>query len=237
MPALDLKSMNKRLSAGLVALFVALITLFLALAGVLSTTAAQIVLFISFLIGALFIWIEMLQKKSAWIKATAILALLVALGLLDWWALSLRRSHLYISRTQFILDDPPMGNFADVMFRNEGEFNIRFRQLWSIAIDQRSPDDEAKQHAVEDKLFARMLDEKLTNAPELELSAHGETLMTSHMPFSSTVINSMPPSAALYFMGRIIYTDENGTHHTDFCTFVHNKPEPVFYCKGHNEAP
>lgn len=227
-------------AAALVGLFVALLALFLALAGVISMALTQIVLAIAFIIGAVFISWEVLPGSARWLKIVVVCGLGIALVTLDWWALKQKRSHLYISRTQFSLeDDSPQGtqNFANVVFRNESDLDFHYKQLSRVTTDDTFPDDVAKQREVEDRLFAGMLERlhNTENAPDLELPAHGETYMSSPVSLPRSMISIVPK--ALYFMGRIIYTDQNGTHHTDFCTFIHSKPQPIFYCKGHNEAP
>jgi hypothetical protein len=178
------------------------------------------------------------------VKIVVICGLAVSLCVLDWWALKQKRTHLYVSRTQFLfgntLPNTPE-NFVNVIFRNDGEMDAHVVEHFRIQNAPSFPNDLDKQRIIEDQLFDSMIANlaKANDADlkhyEFELPAHGETFMSHAIPAPYSAISKMPD--ALYFMGRIIYTDENGTHHTDFSDYIHNKPEPIFSCKGHNEAP
>lgn len=119
--------------------------------------------------------------------------------------------------------------------------DIHIVEYARLATDEVFLDDPDKQRAVENKLFNGMIDHLASATPaemsrnELELQAHGERFASHAIPATYSQISTM--TQGVYFMGRFIYTDENGTHHTDFCSFIHNKPEPIFNCKEHNEAP
>jgi hypothetical protein len=235
----NVERLAKLLAAALLALFVTLIAAFFALAGVISVAAAQVVLIIAFLVGAVFIWVEVFpDERRKRVKIISIVVLAIVLGGLDWWTLKQKRAHLYIFRAEFHLNTtspPPYENFANIMFRNESELGVHFKEYLSAESGDRFPDPE-KQREEENKRFEHLLQTiPSRQAVDLELEAHGETYMSSPILIPYSQIKTMPQ--AVYFIGRIIYTDENGTHHTDFCKYIHNKPEPIFSCKEHNEAP
>lgn len=242
----NLERIGKLLAAALLALFVTLIATFFALAGVISVAAAQVVLLFAFLVGVVFIWIEVFpnKRKKHW-RSVSIVLLVFALGGLDWWTLKQKRAHLYVSNTQFSLGNtvtPRLPeNFADVNLKNEGELDVHVVEYSRIAPGDVFLSDPPKQREVENRLFEGMLAKLSTTRSEelarvdIEIPAHGEQRLSHEIAIPYTVITTM--AQGIYFMGRITYTDENGSHRTDFCTFIRNKSEPVFYCKGHNEAP
>ncbi len=237
-----LNRINRLLTAALLALFVSLIAEFLALAGIISMVGAQIVLALAFLVGALFIWIEVFPQQDKRLKLGAIGLLLLLLIGLDRWTLKQKRAHLYTTRTQSYLNNPPgqgvSANFVNVYFRNEAEMDMHLVEHVRIARAIEFPTDLGAQREIENRLFSEML-AKLrssdTETNEQDLPAHGDMWMSHDIPIPYPVIATM--SDALYFMGRVEYTDENGSHHTDFCVFIKNVAQPVFSCKGHNEAP
>lgn len=238
----DLRSISKILAAALVALFVTLIATFLALAGVISTAGAQVVLIIAYFVGALFIWVDFFPKNATRKKAVTIIVLGMLLGALDWWALKQKRAHLYVSRTQFVLGNAQAPeNFVSIIFRNDSDMDIHIVEYARLATGDVFFDNPDKQRAVENSLFKGMLDHLASATPqdksrnELELQAHGDSFASGVIPATYSQISTM--TQAVYFMGRMTYTDENGTHHTDFCNYIHNRSEPIFSCKGHNEAP
>jgi hypothetical protein len=239
----NIDRMRGLLAAALVGLFVALVAMFLALAGVISMALAQVVLAFAFLVGAAFIWWEVFPDGSKRRRTVVICALAIALTGLDWWTLKQKRTHLYVSRTQFLLDNnlPNLPqNVVDIFFRNDGDMDAHVVEFIKIK-NAPSFSDEDKQRAIENEMFdelvaslAKATDTELKRH-EFELAAHGEQFMSHEIPAPYSSISRMPD--ALYFMGRLTYTDENGAHHTDFCNYIHNRPEPIFSCKGHNEAP
>jgi len=231
------------LAAALVALFVALIAMFLALAGVISMPLAQIVLAFAFVVGAVFICLEALPKSSLRVKIVSVCGLAIALVVLDWWTLKQRRAHVYISRVQFVLGSkspPDPENFANVIYKNEGEMDIHIRAYTKVEIKQTFWDDMDKEGESENQSFAKMLANLSKISPtdlehdETEVPAHGEGYYSRSIPRTHELTTM---SESIYFMGRITYTDENATHYTDFCKFISQKAEPVHSCKVHNEAP
>jgi hypothetical protein len=240
---LNTERLRGLLAAALVALFVALIAMFLALAGVISMPLAQIVLAFAFIVGTVFICLEALPNSSLRQKIVFVCGLAITLGVLDWWTLKQRRAHVYISRVQFVLGSksPDPENFANFIYKNEGEMDVHISAYSKVEIRQTFWDDTDKEVKLENQSFAEMLANLSKMSPtdlehdETELPAHGEGYYSRAIPRTYHEITTM--SESIYFMGRITYTDENATHHTDFCKFISQKAEPIHSCKEHNQAP
>jgi hypothetical protein len=147
-----------------------------------------------------------------------------------------KRAHFFVIATGFNLGRKE-GPIANVAFSNDGDLDAYFQELSRVWVNDAFFNNPDAQRQKEDELFRGIPEtiQAATNAPVLQLAQHGQTFMAALIPLTAKQIQRTPK--AIYLMGRIAYWDTNGKHYTDFCVYMHNVAEPVFQCKGHNEAP
>jgi hypothetical protein len=151
-----------------------------------------------------------------------------------------KRAHLMVYR--YDISPPLNGNpaYFNVFVRNEGELDGEMRiggNILFILGPVPSPEQRGK---FEDNAFEAMLKTgAYKTAPSLQVPAKNETYMSLNVPpaDAETYVKLQNGGAAVLLTGRMIYTDKNGEHHTDFCLLVQKFQRPFIMCQRHNEAP
>jgi hypothetical protein len=148
------------------------------------------------------------------------------------------RSHIHIDGFEIATSNDTV--FVNVHFVNDGHTEAVSQGYYYLVVEK-FPGDEAEP-AMEGRLFAKFLN-----------TIHPNTTGVQHIPVGArryvtdpikpkkekfAELQAVTGTYALYFMGRFIYTDESGEHHSDYCAFSKGFGNAaIFMCQKHNEEP
>jgi len=147
-------------------------------------------------------------------------------------------TRIHVQRFELLKQKDTNAVGVSVFYKIERSHVSALRSIYRIVVAN-FPGD-AKRAQFEDSLFSGMLS-KDNGAGDLG-SDHADaeryvTLTNDPMP-ASVWQRIKEGTAAIYFMGRLDYKDqENKPVHTDYCGFYRGDPPPLFMCHDHNDEP
>lgn len=186
-----------------------------------------------------------LAMKQDWRKASLIVStVLVLIGLAGYGllvaALHGARAHLTIFRYDISppLEDHPIR--FNVFVRNEGGLEGEMKGGGSSYLLPGPVPSLEKQRDFEHKAFEAMLKQQpWKTSPLLRVAPKNEIYVNLSVPSTdaSTAEKLQSGELAMLLLGRMVYSDGKGEHHTDYCLLVQKYQRPFIMCQQHNEAP
>jgi hypothetical protein len=147
------------------------------------------------------------------------------------------RPKLHIAKFELMRQKDSGAPGVNVFFRIEGAAAVVSDGLSRLVVTNFPGDD--KEVALEDSLFNGMLSELGPDRSLGDMPVGKESYVT-------LIGKSLPEDvwtkvrgklAAVYFMGRFKYSDDQDAYHSDYCGFSMGDPPAQFLCHHHNEEP
>jgi hypothetical protein len=180
------------------------------------------------------------RKVSLIISAVLVVVGLAGFRLLVTDRLSGTRAHLTVSRYE--ISPPVNGNpsYFTVFVRNDGAIGGEMKGGGSFYFLPGPLPRVNEQRDFEDKAFEAMLKQQPWKAsPALRIGSKSEIYVSPMVlkTDAATTEKLQSGEIAILLLGRIVYSDRQGEHHTDYCLLTQNFQRPFMMCQQHNEAP